>query len=191
MRLDPKTGRFLPTPKGTKTPKMIALEERLGRSLEKDYEEHYIKENYGQKRMASRWGVKRTTLFGIYKAGRRSWVQMLNLPVRRHSSAPTNPDVPHTTSHRCDACGREHVSLDSAHWVSREDGGKKAFYNLLSLCPNCHRLLDRGDRFTVQICGESLLIKSIKKLLGDAERTQQGRHRLFHIVEAIVKRIPV
>jgi hypothetical protein len=57
MQLDSKSGRFLPTPTGVKTPKMHEVEERLGKTLEKDLREKYHERGWGQKRISQSWGV--------------------------------------------------------------------------------------------------------------------------------------
>jgi len=54
--------QFKRTPTGAKTPKMIEVEGRIGRSLEEDYTELYLNGPYGQKRLANRWGVKKTQI---------------------------------------------------------------------------------------------------------------------------------
>jgi hypothetical protein len=78
------TGQFLPTPKGQKTPKMKEVERHLGRTLEEDFHEYHLEKGWGQKRIANRWGVPRNLIFSTStRGGRRSWVTMLDLPVRR------------------------------------------------------------------------------------------------------------
>jgi HNH endonuclease len=188
MKLDPTTGHFLRTPVGTKTAKMLNVERDLGRTLEEDYREYYTQKHYGQTRMASRWGITKNLLFAKPAPGRRNWVQMLNLPVRKNESDERNPNQSPAKGRECEACGIKLTSFDLAHWISRKDGGKSVFYNLLSLCPNCHRLLDRADQLTTETCRESLLIRSIRRLLNDEAATKEERHRLYHIVEQIVTR---
>jgi len=76
-------GRFKPIPQGRKTPKMLEVEKKLGCTLEEDFYKYYGDKKWGQKRLAKRWGVGRNLIFGkSLKGNRRSWTQMLNLPIR-------------------------------------------------------------------------------------------------------------
>jgi hypothetical protein len=84
MKLDPKTGRFMPTPSGVKTELMLRVEKKIGRTLEEDFQEYYVEKGWGQKRLAERWGVKRATIFRGPRP-KRCWVERLNLNVRRYS----------------------------------------------------------------------------------------------------------
>ena len=82
------TGQFKPVPLGEKTQAMLKVEAKLGRTLEEDFREFHIEKGWGQKRIAQRWDTQRATIFAKNKRGsRRSWVQMLNLPVRPDSEA--------------------------------------------------------------------------------------------------------
>jgi hypothetical protein len=189
-RIDRRTGRFLPTPPGTKTKKMLEVERRLGRTLEEDYQEYYIERRWGQKLMADRWGVKRTLIFREFKNGRRSWVQMLNLPVRRNGESSVEETVTPHPLKQCEVCESQETKVQEAHWVSKEQLGKKP-YNILLLCPNCHSKLDRGDEPMVSKCGEVLLFKSMKRLLVEAENSNHGRRRLWEVAKAIIFRQPL
>ncbi|GAH66950.1 unnamed protein product, partial [marine sediment metagenome] len=42
-------GRFMPTPLGRKTPKMLEVEKKLGCSLEEDFYEYYVNKKWGKK----------------------------------------------------------------------------------------------------------------------------------------------
>ena len=68
---------------GVKTPRMLEVETRLGRTLEEDFAEYYVEKEWGQKKMSKRWGVTRTSIFGRYEktTDLKSWVQVLQLPV--------------------------------------------------------------------------------------------------------------
>jgi hypothetical protein len=116
--------KYVRTKPGQKTARMQAVETRLGRTLEEDYEEYYVQKGWGQIRLAKRWGVKRSTVFESNARGRRrSWVEMLNLPMRQvEEVAPLpSPALP-----ACEACGETSVPLERAHWVEARHGGSSA-----------------------------------------------------------------
>ena len=142
-------GQFQPNPPGQKTSKMQDVERKLGRSLEDDFDEHYVKQQWGQKRMADRWGVKRSLIFGNLPGGRRSWAKMLGLPVRKENTDVAAPEKANQAGRSCSMCLTSDVSLDSAHWIPREEKGPSTWWNLISLCPNCHRRLDSRDDRTI------------------------------------------
>jgi hypothetical protein len=102
VNLHPQTGRFLATPAGQKTDKMLREENRLGCNFEDDYKEKILEGDWGQKRFSTRWNVTHKELiFGRnLRGGRRSWVQMLNLPYREGVSEVI---VPKEKS--CEVCG--------------------------------------------------------------------------------------
>ena len=66
-------------PKGQKTPKMLEIEKRIGRTLEEDYREHYTKKGWGQTRIAHRWRVPKVLIFSsgtaeaIRRRGQKDW----------------------------------------------------------------------------------------------------------------------
>ena len=99
------TGRFQLTPPGEKTPRMRQVEKTLGRTLEEDFQEYYVEKGWGQKRLAARWGVQRPTIFATNpRRGRRSWVQMLHLPVRRSDRTPRQQE--RGCESGCEICGK-------------------------------------------------------------------------------------
>jgi hypothetical protein len=169
---------------------MMEVEGRLGRTLEEDYQEYYVEKGWGQKLLADRWVVKRELIFRNFKRGRRSWVQMLKLPVRRHEELSVEENVAPHPLKQCEVCKSRETKLDEAHWVSRQTGGKKS-YNVLSLCPNCHRKLDRGNEPTVAHCRETLLFKSVMRLLPEGENSSEGRRKLCEVAKAIILRQPL
>lgn len=172
LNLDPNTGQFLPIPKGQKPPKMLDMEKKLGLDFKQDYFDNYLNGNLGQKRFAQRWGVSKNLIFANnLRGGRRSWVQMLDLEkkntqVTENSFASIIP--------RCEICG-EKVSLDGAHWKEHTKGGSTKADNILKLCPNCHRKLDRGDKETVEKGREILLFRESQKIFSQkiTEKTQK------------------
>jgi predicted restriction endonuclease len=107
---------------------------------------------------------------------------MLNLPVRRESMLENKAQV---TIESCEICNVSDVNLDDAHWFASTHGGSKKFYNILKLCPNCHRKLDRDDPITIELCREKLLFREVKKLIESNSATPK---RLRNLVEAILHR---
>ncbi len=155
---------FKRTNPGNKTARMLQVEARLGHSLEDDYREHYLEKGWGQKRLADRWGVKRNTVFESSERNRsRSWVEMLNLQVRRVEEllALPPPDLP-----ACEACRDNSVPLERAHWVESCKGGTALPDNIVLLCPNCHTRLDQlCDPVTTERVRAVLLYRAAKKVL--------------------------
>jgi len=54
---------FERTAPGQKTTAMLRVETKLGRTLEEDYQEFYLKQGWGQRRLPKRWGVDHNTVF--------------------------------------------------------------------------------------------------------------------------------
>ncbi len=132
------------TAPGQKTRRMLQVEAQLGRTLEEDYREFYIEKRLGQKRLADRWGVRRNMIFESNKRNRgRGWVEMLGLPVRRVEEE--SGILPARPRPACEACSEDSAPLERAHWREARDGGPITPENIVSLCPNCHTLLDRND----------------------------------------------
>jgi hypothetical protein len=180
-----KTSRkyFVRTPDGQKTPKMIEVEKKIGRTLEEDFQEYYVEKDWGQPRLAKRWGVGRVTIFySVPRSGQRSWVEMLNLPMRRELPDKSLESIANPA---CEICGANDVGLDEAHWFADRHGGSTKSYNILKLCPNCHRKLDRDDPITIELCREKLLFREVKKLIEDNSATPK---RLRNLIEAILHR---
>jgi hypothetical protein len=79
------TGAFQRTPEGQKTLKMLEVERRLGRTLEEDFHEYHLEKDWGQKRIAKRWGVLPNTAFvSRARNGFRCWAEILG-SVSSHS----------------------------------------------------------------------------------------------------------
>ena len=189
MNIDSDTGRFKATPKGVKTSRMLEVEQALGRTLEADFEEYHIKKGWGQKRLANRWGVKRELIFSTgMRGGRRSWVMMLNLKARRRGDSVVSTPARKIA---CELCQIPEVSLDRAHWVSDRHGGSASAYNILNLCPNCHRKLDRDDPETVSKCREILLFRECRRIIENGGEAEAKRRRLVDIANAIISRRPL
>jgi hypothetical protein len=53
---------------------MLAVEKTLDQTLEEDFQEYYIRKNWGQKKLANRWGMKKAQIFDDHMpGGRRCW----------------------------------------------------------------------------------------------------------------------
>jgi hypothetical protein len=155
--------QFKRTPEGTKTPRMLEVEARIGRPLEDDYREFYLEGNYGQKKLANRWGVKRGLIFGTLRDGRRNWVQMLGLITKGGRSGSIGRD---SKRQGCELCGTDDVPLERAHWIPANERGTTSPQNIVLLCPNCHTKLDQvGDPKAIEGIRAALLVREARKLL--------------------------
>lgn len=186
-KLDPKTGRFLPLGNGEKSPKMLAREKELGVKFESDYKRQYLTGILGQKRFSRRWEVgNKSLIFGRnHRGGRRSWVQMLNLPIRDDSKIINTPTEV-VSSFICEICGTSDVPLDNAHWVENANKGATKTQNILRLCPNCHRKLDRADEITTENARETLLLRVVKRVLDSRHDEKNLKRELLEQVKPIV-----
>jgi hypothetical protein len=175
--------KFVRTPTGEKTAKMREVEKRIGRTLEEDFQEYYVVKGWGYRRLGKRWGVDHNVICVSRKRSSfRSWVEVLNLPVRRESSGKDSQII---SSPTCEICGVNDVGLDEAHWFASTHGGSTKSYNVLKLCPNCHRKLDRDDPVTTELCREKLLFREVKKIIESNSATPK---RLKNLIEAILHR---
>ena len=181
------SGQFIRTPSGVKTPRMLEVEAQLGRSLEEDYREYYIKKEWGQTRLANRWGVRKATVFSrSLRGGRRSWSEMLGLPVRR-ASGQSGTKAATLARPACEICGWAEGKLDGAHFIPRASGGPRG-WNILQLCPNCHRRLDSGDREVLLKAKEVLLMREASRLLDETHNPAEARRKLLRLAKQVVGR---
>jgi len=180
--MDPITGHFQPIPKGEKPPKMKEMEAKLGMDFIEDYNETYLNGDHGQKRFAQRWEVSKNLIFANnMRGGRRSWYQMLDLPKKGKEAKSTTIEVPHKG---CEICGAL-IPLDRAHWVESTNGGSNQTYNILNLCPNCHRLLDRGDKDIAERGRRVLILRETQRILS-GKITEETPDRLIKICSNII-----
>ena len=130
-------GAFKKTPAGTKTQAMLTVQESLEMTLEEDYMEFYFKTENGQRALAKRWGVQKTTIFEDEpEKGRRSWRTMLGLP-RKPAKTPST-----RIKKGCEICNE--TPIQKAHWIpDKPDGGGTQFYNIIKLCGTHHDKLDK------------------------------------------------
>ena len=177
------------TPEGQKTKKMLEVEKRIGQTLEKDFNLYYVEKGWGQKRLANRWGVKKDLVFHSNARNRsRSWVEMLNLPARRIETEIEQPIKEADHKHRCEICEEFGEHFDKAHWISAEKGGSDRTFNILRLCPNCHRMLDRDASFIAERAREVLLFREVKRIIETAEDSIEIQRKLVKICAEIVNR---
>ncbi|MBU1119639.1 HNH endonuclease [Patescibacteria group bacterium] len=158
------------------------MEKELGLDFIDDYNRNYLHGDLGQKRFAAKWGVSKNLIFANNLRGnRRSWFQMLNLPKKDSQLRSTVPgrDLP-----ACECCGEE-IPLDKAHWKEHEKGGPYKSYNLINLCPNCHRKLDRGDSEITHKCRKILLFREINNF-NTKDYTEEKAETLLSICENII-----
>ncbi len=182
LNLDPKTGRFLPVSKGEKPPKMLYMEKVLGIKFEDDYNEKYLHGNIGQKLFARRWEVSKNLIFANnLRGGRRSWVQMLNLAKKSYRKLEQVKEE----NKGCEICGEKNIALDKAHWKENVEGGSSKSNNILNLCPNCHRRLDRNDIQTIEKGRSVLLFREVKRIF-DNKITKDTPQELLSLCEHII-----
>jgi hypothetical protein len=180
-----KETQFKPIPDGVKTPKMIEVEQRIGRALEHDYGLNYLDGPMGQKRLANRWRVPRAMIFGPLAGGRRSWVQKLDLPKKGKPSAPERCEQ---VTHRCEICETTKAPLERAHWIARGDGGPSSQYNILKLCRNCHGLLHHHDETTTRRACEILVWRAAESFVSKSERGAELQRRFLELCLSITQR---
>ena len=77
--------------------------------------------------------------------------------------------------------------MDRAHFVPRAAGGPRG-WNILQLCPNCHRLLDCGDPEKLQAAKEVLLKREAERILEGVHDEAEAKRRLLWIAERVIAR---
>jgi len=163
MPLRDKDQKFSPQPKGVKTSIMLSAEKRIGHTLEKDWNEYYFKRKYSLRKMAQRWGIRRTTLSGF--KNRQGWIKILGLGKRKgDNQIRIKRGLRLKPIKRCELCGIKRKKLVDAHFIQEKDGGPKCFFNILKLCQNCHADLDEGDNKTITKARKVLFLKANKAL---------------------------
>lgn len=168
---------------------MLEVELRLGRTLEEDFREYHLEKGWGQQRIANRWGVRANLVFWSSPRNRsRCWAEMLNLPVRRAGNQPNLPAPEAVRQARCEVCEEVGEFFDGAHWISAAAGGGMQHFNILRLCPNCHRKLDRDDPITTQKAKEALLFREAKRVLETGRDSKAKVEELAKVCEAIIRR---
>ncbi len=164
---------------------MLEVERVIGKTLEKDFEEKYVKSGWGQKRLAQRWGVSRNLIFSLnMHGGRQSWAQKLGLKVRRIEDKL--PVIKKRSF--CEISPEHDAPPDKAHWIARKDGGDSSCSNILLLCPNCHRKLDRDNKKVTRQAKETLLFRETKKVIEKTKSDLILRKELLILTEQIIYR---
>lgn len=183
------TSRFQRTPEGQKTPKMVEVERRLGRTLNEDFREYYLEKGWGQRRLSKRWGVLPNTVFvSRPRNGFRCWAEILNLTVRRTDEQMSVNSAASERTLTCEVCEEFETHLDRAHWISNEEGGGTQSFNILRLCPNCHRKLDRDDSATTERAREILLLREAKRIIETGRDSATKQKDLVRVCQAIITR---
>jgi 5-methylcytosine-specific restriction endonuclease McrA len=183
-----KNTQFKPTPNGEKTPRMLEVEARIGRTLEEDYREFFLKNRgrrgYGKKALANKWGVSRGLIWGPLGPGRRCWVEMLKL--ERDTTATEQQS--RRASRKCEICPTDDVALERAHWIPRSEGGSTRADNILKLCPNCHTRLDGGDPAILKRAQRVLLVRAADaELKSTTVRDETMQRRFYDLCVSILE----
>jgi hypothetical protein len=69
--------------------------------------------------------------------------------------------------------------------------GSRKSYNISKICPNCHELLDRGDKSTTEEARKVLLLREVKKLIDNTKDDKVLRDKLLILCKAIIERKPL
>jgi hypothetical protein len=167
---------------------MLEIEERLGCTIEDDYREHYIKQKWGQTKIANRWRVpKGLIFFGNRRTSTPAWTERLSLPVRGQKQMVAPAVVPKNRT-RCEICGADNVIAHRAHWIANKDGGSKQRFNIIRLCPNHHPLLDGGDPETTELSKQILLLREAKRIIETGLDGPEKQKELVKVSQAIITR---
>lgn len=185
--------RFRPHAIGTKTPRMLEVEARLGRTLEEDFLEYYVEKGWGQKKLTKRWGVTRNAIFGRGgKDDRKYWVQVLQLPIRKDDDldrdSEIEPDAKQQPS--CEICGISGVPLEGAHWIAASKGGNTSSANIIRLCPNCHTQLDLSEDAKITTHAQAVLLTRVaRQFVESNENFNRGQQLQFvQLCKSIIER---
>jgi len=183
-----RSTQFRPHSIGVKTPRMLEVEARLGRTLEEDFREYYVEKGWGQKKLTKRWGVTRAAIFGRGKTtDLKCWVQVLNLPIRQESPASENEakSLP-----ACEVCGVSGVPLEGAHWIAAAKGGNATSSNIIKLCPNCHTQLDMSQDSKVTAHARAVLLARVARQFIESRASFTRDHQLkfVQLCKSIIER---
>lgn len=157
-----RSTQFRPHAVGVKTPRMLEVEARLGRTLEEDFQEYYVEKGWGQKKLTKRWGVTRAAIFGRGETtDLKCWVQVLQLPIRRETAPASAKEARQEPS--CEICGVSGVPLEGAHWIAASKGGNASPSNIIKLCPNCHTQLDLSEDSKTTAHAQAVLLARVAR----------------------------
>src|SRR2546423_4472663 len=157
-----RSTQFRPHAVGVKTPRMLEVEARLGRTLEEDFQEYYVEKGWGQKRLSKRWGVTRAAIFGRGETTElKCWVQVLQLPIRQEMAPSQLNELKSLPS--CELCGISGIPLEGAHWIAASKGGDATSSNIIKLCPNCHTQLDLSEDSKITAHARALLLARVAR----------------------------
>jgi hypothetical protein len=180
-------GQFNAIPLNQKTPRMLEIEKRLGRSLEEDFNEYYVKRGWGQKRIAQRWGVQRQLIFGHgYRSKRRSWIERLGLTLRVIPNLAN--EKPYAPDRSCAICHDPILPTENAHWIAHSKGGSHDSHNIIRLCPNHHKLLDIGDNEITEKVRNILLQRELYHFNKQTLTPSQNINKVINNIKSIILR---
>ena len=167
---------------------MLEIQNRLGCTLEEDYDRQYIKGDCSQRQLAYRWRHPRHLIFHSNHRGDRtqSWVSKLGLPKKPKHSAVSA--VSHGAKSRCEICGNDEVKPHNAHWIANKHGGGTQRFNIIRLCPNHHQLLDKGDAATTARSQEILLFRESRRIIETGPDGSAKQKDLVRVCQAIITR---
>jgi 5-methylcytosine-specific restriction endonuclease McrA len=181
--------QFRPHIFGVKTPRMLEVEARLGRTLEVDFREYYVEKLWGQKKLTQRWGVTRAAIFGRGETtDLKCWVQVLSLPIRREASSASLTGAKAQLA--CEVCGLSDVPLEGAHWIAAAKGGNASPSNIIKLCPNCHTQLDLSEDSKTTAHAQAVLFARVARRFVDSTRSGNRDQQLafVRLCKAIIER---
>lgn len=187
MKRDEKTKQFKAIPINQKTEKILQMEKKLGVSFEEDYKVRYLDNpKRSQREFAKRWETNRGVIWkGNPKNSSRSrtpsWIERVGLKdiqIETYTSKYKQDS--------CEICGENEVTIENAHWIPRTEKGNEKFYNIIKLCPNCHKKLDnKKDPIIIEKCRYTLFAKAMKKLVKEIE-TDEDKMRMVSIAKQIL-----
>ena len=189
MRREQKSGKFLKTKKGEKTPRMLEVEKHLKKikgskiTLEQDYKNQYLNGDLGQKRLATRWKINRGQIFGSLRGSRRNWVEILNLPKKDTSKAIlAQPRL----SRLCEICNDD-APLQKAHWIPNSKGGPAKAWNLINLCGSCHTKFDmRGTKELGLKILKTILRREVFKIYLNEKEEKHQKDKIYELYEKLI-----
>ncbi len=189
MKRDDTSGRFLKTKKGHKTSRMLEVEKRLSKiedrkiTLEQDYKKNYLEGDLGQKRLADRWHVARSLIFGLHRDGRQNWVKILNLPKKKSDNVNI---APKRTSRSCEIC-YDDAPLHKAHWIPNSVGGPAKAWNLIKLCGSCHNKFDlRGNKDLGLKILKTILKREAYKIIMDVKQESHQKDKIYELYKKLI-----
>lgn len=187
------TGKFQAVPFNEKTPDMLKMEKKLGVTFEDDYMKTYFNNpERSQRQFAKRWETNRGVIWTGNKANKSrsktpSWVERCNLPYLNEKVI--EDEAKDNMTIKCEICQIDDVTIEDAHWIPRAQKGSDKFFNIIKLCPNCHKKLDnKKDPVIIEKCRTILFSRSMLYLLKDGVDSYEDKLRMLSIAKQIINR---